>query len=110
MATKHSCHRCAVHEVQGPFLQQGVDGAPELESLDTTFAEDGQEIFFATGYSARELQGELLDKTGVATIAGTSFGAFGEDYLRFSYASSVEAIIEAIERIRQFLGNLPRKK
>jgi aspartate aminotransferase len=61
-----------------------------------------------TGYSAREMQGELLDKAGVATIAGTSFGAFGEDYLRFSYASSVEAISEAFERIRQFLGNLPR--
>ena len=41
--------------VPAPFLQQGVDGAPELESLDTTFAEDGQEIFFATGYSAREI-------------------------------------------------------
>src|SRR5205814_767045 len=62
-----------------------------------------------TGYSARDLQSELLDKAGVATIAGTSFGAFGEDYLRFSYASSVEAISEAIERIRQLLGNLPRK-
>jgi len=55
------------------------------------------------------LQSELLDKAGVATIAGTSFGAFGEDYIRFSYASSVEAITEAIERIRNFLGNLPRK-
>jgi hypothetical protein len=55
MATKHTCYRCAVHEVQGPFLQQGVDGAPELESLDTTFAEDRAEIFFATGYSAREI-------------------------------------------------------
>src|ERR1700724_369922 len=62
-----------------------------------------------TGYSARALQGDLLDKAGVATIAGTSFGAFGEDYLRFSYASSVEAITEAIERIRGFLGNLPHK-
>jgi aspartate aminotransferase len=62
-----------------------------------------------TGYSARELQGELLDKTGVATIAGTSFGAFGENYLRFSYANSLEAITEAIERIRNFLGNLPHR-
>src|SRR6202030_2419218 len=62
-----------------------------------------------TGYSARDLQGELLDKAGVATIAGTSFGAFGENYLRFSYANSLEAITEAIERIRDFLGNLPHK-
>jgi len=61
----------------------------------------------STGFDARTLQGDLLDRAGVATIAGTSFGEFGEGYLRFSYASSLEAIAEAIERIRKFLGNLP---
>ena len=60
-----------------------------------------------TGYDARTLQNELLDKTGVATLAGTAFGEFGEDYLRISYANSLEAIREAVERIRDFLGNLP---
>ena len=60
-----------------------------------------------TGCDARTLQGQLLEKAGVATIAGTSFGEFGEGYLRFSYANSREAIGEAIERIRRFLGNLP---
>jgi aspartate/methionine/tyrosine aminotransferase len=60
-----------------------------------------------TGYDARTLQGALLDEAGVATIAGTSFGAFGEGYLRFSYASKLAEIAEAIERIRRFLGNLP---
>jgi aspartate aminotransferase len=63
-----------------------------------------------TGLDARSFQSELLDRAGVATIAGTSFGAFGEDYIRFSYANSLEAITEAIERIRGFLGNLPRKE
>jgi len=58
---------------------------------------------------ARTLQGKLLDEAGVATVAGTSFGEFGEGYLRFSYANSHEAIMEAIERIRQFLGNLPAR-
>src|SRR5438552_1806521 len=62
-----------------------------------------------TGCDARSLQGQLLENAGVATIAGTSFGAFGEGYLRFSYANSREAIGEAIERMRQFLGNLPRR-
>jgi aspartate/methionine/tyrosine aminotransferase len=59
-----------------------------------------------TGYDARALQRELLERTGVAVIAGTSFGAFGEGYLRFSYANSIEAIGEAIARIRRLLGNL----
>ncbi|HEX5453079.1 MAG TPA: pyridoxal phosphate-dependent aminotransferase [Stellaceae bacterium] len=62
-----------------------------------------------TGYDARTFQSELLDKAGVATIAGTSFGAFGENYVRLSYANSLEAIEEAIERIRTFLGNRPAR-
>ena len=60
-----------------------------------------------TGFDARTLQMELLEEAGVATIAGTSFGEFGEGYLRFSYANSREAIAEAIERIRNLLGNRP---
>ncbi|MBV9860551.1 MAG: pyridoxal phosphate-dependent aminotransferase [Alphaproteobacteria bacterium] len=62
-----------------------------------------------TGFDARSLQNQLLEKAGVATVAGTSFGAFGEDYIRISYANSREAIAEAIERIRAFLGNLPQR-
>jgi len=62
-----------------------------------------------TGFDARTLQGRLLEEAGVATVAGTSFGAFGEGYLRFSYASSREAIGEAIERIRTLIGNLPTR-
>jgi aspartate aminotransferase len=59
-----------------------------------------------TGFDARTLQGKLLEEAGVATVAGTSFGEFGEGYLRFSYANSREAIGEAMERIRKLLGNL----
>jgi aspartate/methionine/tyrosine aminotransferase len=53
------------------------------------------------------LQGQLLESAGVATIAGTSFGEYGEGYLRFSYVNSREAIGEAVDRIRKFLGNRP---
>ena len=42
---------------------------------------------------------ELLEEAGVATIAGTSFGRFGEGYLRLSYANSLENIRLALERI-----------
>ena len=62
-----------------------------------------------TGFDARALQGKLLEEAGVATVAGTSFGEFGEGYLRFSYANSAEAIGEAIERIYKLLGNLPAR-
>jgi aspartate aminotransferase len=62
-----------------------------------------------SGLDARSLQSKLLEEAGVATVAGTSFGEFGEGYLRFSYASSREAISEAVERIRGLLGNLPTR-
>jgi len=57
-----------------------------------------------TGRDARTLQDELLEKAGVAVVSGTSFGMFGEGYLRFSYAASTEAIREACARIRAYLG------
>jgi aspartate/methionine/tyrosine aminotransferase len=56
-----------------------------------------------TGFDSRTLQSRLLDETGVATISGTSFGAFGDGYLRFSYAASLAALEEAVARIRAWL-------
>jgi aspartate aminotransferase len=52
----------------------------------------------------RKLARDLLDVAGVAGLSGTSFGAGGEGYLRFSYANSVENIQEAIRRTREFLA------
>ena len=52
---------------------------------------------------ARAWQNRLLDEAGVATVAGTSFGASGEGYLRFSYAASIDHIRAAMARIRDCL-------
>lgn len=57
----------------------------------------------ATGLQAREAQDRFLNEAGVATIAGTSFGHWGEGYLRFSYANSVENIEAALARIEKLL-------
>jgi aspartate/methionine/tyrosine aminotransferase len=56
-----------------------------------------------TGFESRALQSRLLDEAGVATISGTSFGAYGEGYLRFSYAASLPALEEAVGRIGEWL-------
>ncbi|HEV2551124.1 MAG TPA: pyridoxal phosphate-dependent aminotransferase [Stellaceae bacterium] len=56
-----------------------------------------------TGFESRTLQSRLLDEAGVATISGTSFGAYGEGYLRFSYAASLAALEEAVGRIEDWL-------
>ena len=53
-----------------------------------------------TNKSATKIQNILLDEIGVATVAGTSFGKFGEGYIRLSCANSEEAIEEAILRIK----------
>ena len=57
-----------------------------------------------TGLDANSLQARILEEVGVATISGTSFGAFGEGYLRFSYANSRENITRALERIGELLS------
>ena len=56
-----------------------------------------------TGYTAQALQDKLLEEAGVATIAGTSFGAMGEGYLRISYANSAENIRIALGRMSDML-------
>jgi aspartate/methionine/tyrosine aminotransferase len=61
-----------------------------------------------TGLDARTLQSRLLEEAGVATVAGTSFGEFGEGYLRISYANSLTALDEAVARMRALLSRLPR--
>ena len=57
-----------------------------------------------TGKRSKELEGLLLNEAGVACLSGTSFGEFGEGYLRFSYANSLPNIRKAIERMRHVLG------
>ncbi len=56
-----------------------------------------------TGLTSKQAQDKFLEEAGVATVAGTSFGAWGEGYLRFSYANSTENILEAISRIKKLL-------
>ena len=56
-----------------------------------------------TGLTAREAQDKFLVEAGVASIAGTSFGAWGEGFVRFSYANSIENIEEALNRIRSVI-------
>jgi aspartate/methionine/tyrosine aminotransferase len=58
----------------------------------------------ALGRSEKEIADALLDEAGVATLAGTSFGEYGQGYLRLSYANSLENIEKALARIREWLG------
>jgi aspartate aminotransferase len=103
----------AVHSMVAAFAERRKMIVAALNGLPGFRCANPGGAFYAfpnvsgTGFDAKGLQTRLLDEAGVATIAGTSFGAFGEGYLRFSYASSLDQLREAVERIRQFLGNAP---
>jgi aspartate/methionine/tyrosine aminotransferase len=53
-----------------------------------------------SGLSSESLAELLLAEAGVACLSGTAFGALGQGYLRFSYANSLENILNAVERIQ----------
>lgn len=58
------------------------------------------------GLSSSVLEDRILNEAGVAVLSGTSFGAFGEGFLRLSYANSVKNIQTALARIRDFAARL----
>jgi len=50
-----------------------------------------------TGWPSKKLADALLEDAGVAALSGTAFGGFGEGYLRFSVANSIENIKKALD-------------
>jgi aspartate aminotransferase len=120
-------HSCVTHAVQwagiealkGP--QDAVDTmvaafderrrviVDELNSLPGFHCVDPRGAFYAfpnitgTTMSSREMQDRLLEECGIAIVSGTSFGANGEGFVRFSYSNSVEKIRTAMDRIRAWL-------
>lgn len=57
-----------------------------------------------TGRTSKQLADELLYEAGVACLNGGSFGQFGNGYVRFSYANSLENLMEAVDRMRRHLA------
>jgi aspartate aminotransferase len=52
-----------------------------------------------TGWPSKKLADALLEQAGVACLSGTAFGAYGDGYLRFSIANSLENLNRAMARI-----------
>jgi aspartate aminotransferase len=55
-----------------------------------------------TGWPSKKLADAILDQAGVAALSGTAFGAYGEGYLRFSIANSMENLNQALDRVDQW--------
>ena len=81
-----------------------LNGLPGVRCTDPAGAFYAFPNISGTGLNAAQAQDLFLDKAGVATIAGTAFGTWGEGYVRFSYANSTENIERAIERIAGVLS------
>ncbi|MBN1658724.1 MAG: pyridoxal phosphate-dependent aminotransferase [Anaerolineae bacterium] len=58
------------------------------------------------GRSSSWMADYLLEEAGVAVLPGTAFGRYGEGYLRFSYANSIEKIATALERVADALSRI----
>jgi aspartate aminotransferase len=84
-----------------------VAGLNELPGVDCITPKGAFYAFpriTVTGYAADVLADLLLEEAGVACLAGTAFGQYGEGHLRFSYANSRENIARALEHMDQLLS------
>ena len=84
-------------------LREVLNSLPGVSCVDASGAFYAFPNIKATGMTSRQAQDLFLNEANVATISGTSFGAWGEGYVRFSYANSAQNIERAIERIRKVM-------
>ncbi len=99
----------AVEEMNGEYRRRRelvVEGLNEMG----LYCNKPQGAFYAfpsikkTGLSSLEFSERLLKEEKVAVVPGTAFGPYSEGYIRISYASSLENLKEALQRIKKFLG------
>ncbi len=79
-----------------------VDGLNKIRGFHVLMPKGAFYVFAnieQTGWGARAIADSLLDEAGVAGLAGTSFGRYGEGFVRFSVANSMENLMEALRRI-----------
>ena len=95
-----------VSEMNNSFKQRASFMHKKLNEINGFNCQEPHGAFYCfpniqnTNKSSTEIQNLLLDKLGVATVAGTSFGEYGEGFIRLSCANSDAAIEEAIDRIK----------
>ena len=125
MVNSNSCaasftQRAAIDALNGPqtdvenmvdqFRQRRIAFCAALNDIPAFSCRPPAGAFYAfanvkaTGLASKHLADLLLDEAGVACLNGGSFGAQGEGYLRFSFANSIENLLEAAKRIKAIAG------
>ena len=95
----------AVDTMRGEFERRSrafVDGLNRIKGFSARMPKGAFYVFAntaGTGWESKRLADALLADAGVAALSGTSFGKYGEGFLRFSVANSMENLMEALKRI-----------
>jgi len=98
----------AVDQMRAEFERRSrafVDGLNRIKGFSARMPKGAFYVFAnvtATGWASKRLADALLEDAGVAALSGTAFGRFGEGYLRFSVANSMENLMDALRRIEQW--------
>jgi aspartate aminotransferase len=101
-----------VHKMDAEFKKRRDVIVQGLNSIPKISCKTPQGAFYVfpnikkIGWNSKRLADHLLEEAGVAVLSGTSFGEYGEGYLRISYANSVENIKKGLERIEKTLSKI----
>ena len=103
-----------VHNMVAEFKKRRdviVDGLNQIEGVSCLRPHGAFYVFpniKPLGVDGKQFADMLLEKFGVAALSGTAFGKFGNGYLRFSYANSIENIQKALDRIEQAVKSVKK--
>ena len=96
----------AEYEKRRDLIVNGINSIPEL----TCVTPGGAFYVFAnikkTGMTSETFCEYILEDSGVAILPGTSFGQFGEGFIRICYAVGQNEIKDALERIKKSISKL----
>ena len=99
-------NRVEQFRIRRDIIVDGLNSIPKLKCLKPNGAFYVFPNIKQFGKTSAEMADYLLHEAGVATLNGSSFGIYGEGYLRMSYANSLENIEKAVERIAEALNKL----
>jgi len=102
-------HMVAEFDKRRRAIVAGINAIPDLKCLAPGGAFYAFPNITGTGLSSKEMESKLLNEAGIAAVSGASFGKYGEGYLRFSYANSMENIEEALRRLAECVSTSPKK-
>ncbi len=94
---------CAEFQRRRDFFYERINGIKGFSCLKPKGAFYMFPNIQQTGWKSKPLADALLDQAGVAALSGTAFGQFGEGYLRFSIANSMENLAKALDRVEAWV-------